>query len=114
VTVDTKFAPFVVIKGDDGRQVDLKPADDLAATMMVKAYVPEYDPDIPGAMTFDEAFSLALQRDAQAADDLAMSAEQCDVVPDIDVDLAMLAKINAAFEAASRAEAAEMPVVKGL
>jgi len=112
VTVDTKFAPFVVIKSDDGRAVDLKPADDLAATMMVKAYVPEYDPDV---MTFDEAFNLALLRDAQAANDLEasiMAALDSEEDPAEEADAA--AAINALLETATLADAEIGGVVGGL
>jgi len=68
MTVDT-IPAFVVVKSDDGKTVDLKPADDLAAEMLVRTYVPEY----PEYVTFDEAYNLALKRDAQAASELEAS-----------------------------------------
>ena len=111
VIADT-IPTFVVIKSDDGRQVDLKPADDLAATMMVKAYVPEYDPDV---MTFDEAFNLALQRDAQAADDLEASIMALDSEADDDAEAAdAAAAINMLLETAAMADAAVSQEVAGL
>ena len=70
MTVDTKIPTFVVIKSDDGRSVGTKPADGLAAEMLIRAFVPEY---FNGLVTLDEAYDLALQRDAQAADDLEAS-----------------------------------------
>ena len=112
MTVDTKIPTFVVIKGDDGQAMGIKPADDLAATMMVKAYVPEYDPDV---MTFDEAFNLALLRDEQAADDLEasiMAALDSEEDPAEEADAA--AAINALLETATLADAEIGGVVVGL
>lgn len=71
MTVTKTFVPFVVIKNDEGHAVDLKPADDLAAEMLIKAYVPEY-PD--GHMTFQEARDLAEMKDEQAAYELEQGA----------------------------------------
>ena len=111
VTADTKFAPFVVIKNDQGKPVDLKPADDLAATMMVKAYVPEYDPDV---MTFDEAFDLALMRDAEAADALEASIMAALDADQDEADEAAVEVVNMLLETAAMADAAEMQMVEGL
>ena len=69
VTQTVKHIDFVVIKNDEGKAVDAKPADDLAAEMLIKAYVPEY----PDFVTFDEAYDLALSRDEEAAADLEAS-----------------------------------------
>ena len=112
MTVDTKIPTFVVIKDDDGQAMGIKPADDLAATMMVKAYVPEYDPDV---MTFDEAFNLALLRDEQAADDLEasiMATLDSEEDPAEEADAA--AAINALLETATLADAEIGGVVVGL
>ena len=112
VTVDTKFAPIVVIKDDDGRQVDLKPADDLAAEMLIRAYVPEY---FDGLVTFNEAYDLALRRDMQAANDLEasiMAALDSEEDPADTADAA--AAINALLETAARADEAVSRVVAGL
>ena len=112
MTVDTQIPTFVVIKSDDGQAMGIKPADDLAATMMVKAYVPEYDPDV---MTFDEAFNLALLRDEQAADDLEasiMATLDSEEDPAEEADAA--AAINALLETATLADAEIGGVVVGL
>jgi len=113
MTVDTQFAPFVVIKGDDGKPVDLKPADDLAAEMLIRAYVPEY---FDGLVTFDEAYDLALQRDAQAADDLEASIMAVlDSEVDAAADEAEAARvINAMLETAAMADREASRVVEGL
>jgi len=112
VSVDT-IPTFVVIKSDNGRTVDLKPADGLAAEMLIRAYVPEY---FDGLVTFDEAYDLALQRDAQAADDLEASIiAMLDSEVDAAADEAEAARvINAMLETAAMADAAEMQVVEGL
>ena len=109
VIADTKFAPFVVIKSDDGRAVGLKPADDLAAEMLIRAYVPEY---FDGLVTFDEAYDLALLRDERAAADL----EACVMALGNEVDEAeeAAAAINMLLETAARADEAMSQVVEGL
>ena len=112
VTVDTQIPTFVVIKNDDGRAVDLKPADDLAAEMLIRAYVPEY---FDGLVTFDEAYDLALQRDAQAANDLEasiMAVLDSEEDPAEEADAA--AAINALLETAAMADAAVSQEVVGL
>ena len=113
VSVDTQIPTFVVIKSDDGRQVDLKPADDLAAEMLIRAYVPEY---FDGLVTFDEAYDLALQRDAQAANDLEASIMAVlDSEVDDDAETAdAAAAINALLETAAMADAEISGVVAGL
>jgi len=112
VTADTQIPTFVVIKSDDGRAVDLKPADDLAAEMLIRAYVPEY---FDGLVTFDEAYDLALQRDAQAANDLEasiMAALDSEEDPAEEADAA--AAINALLETAALADQMAAEVVQGL
>ena len=112
VTADTQIPTFVVIKDDDGQAMGIKPADDLAATMMVKAYVPEYDPDV---MTFDEAFNLALLRDAQAADDLEASIMALGSNADDEAEEAAARDaINMLLETAALADEAVSGVVLGL
>jgi len=112
VTVDTQIPTFVVIKGDDGRPVDLKPADDLAAEMLIRAFVPEY---FDGLVTFDEAYDLALQRDMQAADDLEASVMALlDRDQDEADEAAARDAINMLLETAAQADAAVSQVVEGL
>ena len=108
VIADT-IPTFVVIKGDDGRAVSIKPADDLAAEMLIRAYVPEY---FDGLVTFDEAYDLALLRDGQAAADL----EACVMALGNEVDEAeeAAAAINALLETAVLADAAMSQMVEGL
>ena len=111
VIADT-IPTFVVIKGDDGRAVDLKPADGLAAEMLIRAFVPEY---FDGLVTLNEAYDLALQRDAQAADDLEASVMALDSNADDDAEEAdAAAAINALLETAAMADAAVNQEVVGL
>ena len=111
VIADT-IPTFVVIKSDDGRQVDLKPADGLAAEMLIRAFVPEY---FDGLVTLDEAYDLALQRDAQAADDLEASIMALDSEADDDAETAAAAAaINMLLETAAMADAAVSQEVGGL
>ena len=113
MTVDTKIPTFVVIKSDDGRAVGTKPADGLAAEMLIRAFVPEY---FDGLVTLDEAYDLALQRDAQAADDLEASIMAAlDSEADSDAEeAAACAAINALLETAAMADAAVSQEVAGL
>jgi len=111
VTVDT-IPTFVLIKGDDGRAVDLKPADDLAAEMLIRAFVPEY---FDGLVTFNEAYDLALQRDAQAADDLEASIMALGSNADDEAEEAAARDaINMLLETAALADEAASGVVVGL
>jgi len=112
VSVDTQIPTFVVIKSDDGRTVSTKPADDLAATMLIKAYVPEY---FDGLVTFQEAYDLALRRDEEAAHALEMSAAALfDNADDPADDAAAVEVVNMLLETAALEDAAEMQVVVGL
>jgi len=112
VTADTQIPTFVVIKSDDGQQVGLKPADGLAAEMLIRAFVPEY---FDGLVTLNEAYDLALQRDAQAADDLEASVMALDSNADDDAEEAdAAAAINALLETAAMADAAVSQEVVGL
>ena len=111
VIADT-IPTFVVIKSDDGRQVDLKPADGLAAEMLIRAFVPEY---FDGLVTLDEAYDLALQRDMQAADDLEASIMALlDRDQDEADDAAARDAINMLLETAAMADAAVSQEVAGL
>jgi len=103
VTVTQTFSPYVVVKNDEGKAVDLKPADDLAAEMLIKAYVPEY----PDFVTFDEAYDLALSRDEEAAADLEASimANLGDEEAAEDGDAVYI--VNALLENAERADKVE-------
>jgi len=111
VIADT-IPTFVVIKSDDGRQVDLKPADGLAAEMLIRAFVPEY---FDGLVTLDEAYDLALQRDAQAADDLEASIMALDSEADDDAEAAdAAAAINTLLETAALADQMAAEVMEAL
>jgi hypothetical protein len=104
MTVTQTFAPFVVIKNDEGKAVDAKPADDLAAEMLIKAYVPEY----PDYVTFDEAYNLALSRDEEAANDLEASImANLDSEEDPTEDEAAIHAVNMLLESAALADQAE-------
>ena len=112
VTVDTQIPTFVVIKSDDGQSVGTKPADGLAAEMLIRAYAPEY---FDGLVTFDEAYDLALIRDEQAADDLEasiMAVLDSEEDPAEEADAA--AAINALLETATLADQMAAEVVQGL
>jgi len=113
VIADTQIPTFVVIKSDDGQAMGIKPADDLAAEMLIRAFVPEY---FDGLVTFDEAYDLALQRDAQAANDLEASIMAVlDSEVDDDAETAdAAAAINALLETAAMADAAVSREVGGL
>ena len=112
VTADTQIPTFVVIKSDSGRTLSTKPADDLAAEMLIRAFVPEY---FDGLVTFDEAYDLALQRDMQAADDLEASVMALlDRDQDEADEAAARDAINMLLETAAQADAAVSQVVEGL
>ena len=112
VTADTQIPTFVVIKSDSGRTLSTKPADDLAAEMLIRAFVPEY---FDGLVTFNEAYDLALKRDAQAADDLEasiMAALDSEEDPAEEADAA--AAINALLETAALADQMAAEVMEAL
>lgn len=112
MAVTDTIPTFVVIKNDAGEPVDLKPADDLAAMMLVKAYVPEYNPVV---MAFDEAYDLALLRDMQAANDLEASIMAALDTDQDEADEAEAARVvNMLLETAAMADQEAGQVVEGL
>jgi len=93
VTVLTDVKPEVVFE-----------VASVEAEMLIKAYVPEYDPAV---MTYQEAVDLALMRDEQAAADLEasiMATLDSEEDPAEDGDAVY---INALLDAAARADRAQ-------
>jgi hypothetical protein len=91
VTVMTEVKPEVVFE-----------VTSVEAEMLVKAYVPEYAPDV---MTFQEAYDLAVLRDEMAAADLEasiMAALDSEEGPADDADAVYI--VNALLESAAMAD----------
>ena len=90
---------YKTVRKDDGTLI-IEAADDLAAEMLIKAYVPE-----AGTMSFNEAYALALERDAAAAAQLEMDASNAEDYKV--VDLAYVAMVNAALARAEEEDTAQ-------
>ena len=83
---------------------------DVEAEMLVRTYVPEYNPAL---MTYQEALDLALLRDEEAADDLEASIMAALDSEDPAEDDATIRAVNMLLESAAladRLEAAEETV----
>ena len=103
MTVTQTFQPIDIVAIKAGKELTIKAADDLAAEMLIKAYVPEY-PD--GHMTFQEALDLAEMKDEQAAYDLETSVKAAFAEDDAE-DEAAIRAINVLLASAEEADAAE-------
>jgi len=94
VTVLTDVKPEVVFE-----------VTSVEAEILIRTYVPEYDPAV---MTLDEALALAELRDAEAAYDLEASITAVlDSEEDHAEDDVALSIVNALLDAAARADRAE-------
>lgn len=112
MTVTQTFQPIDIVAIKAGKELTIKAADDLAAEMLIKAYVPEY-PD--GHMTFQEARDLAEMKDEQAAYELEQGAldleasikTALDSEEEPAEDEAAVRAINMLLESAARADRLE-------
>jgi len=88
----------------DEVELVLAPTESEAAAMLVKTYVPEYDPDI---MTFAEALDEAILRDAQAASEFEASVKAALASADEGDDAELAAIANTLLGDAEQADRAE-------
>lgn len=79
------------------------PTTGVGAEMLVRTYVPEYNPDV---MTYQEAVDLALMRDEQAAAELEASV-MANLNAEDPAEDGDAVYINALLDAAARADKVE-------